>query len=379
MLFTRCPGCQTTFRITLEALHQAGGQVRCGRCAAVFDAYAELRDETGRAVGPDDAAVAPAAPAVGPEAASSAASAGDSEPRGADAPPAPDAVPDPQPDATQPPAAAAATAAAHSPEDGVGASPPGAAERSPQGGAAADDDALDGLSLQEVMRQIERGSDVDDSNGADDSIDADGDASARDAMTPVQIAAVLEGDHTHTLASPWLPHEPRPSRWWTAGVVVAALALAAQAVHHYRNDLALHELLGAPLRHAYAALGQPLSPRWDLLQYQILDWVATAEPNANGRGSLKITARIHNRGPRAQPYPQIHLQLEDRWDATVGSRVFAPAEYLGRAPEAMMAAGATAQAELEVVDPGPDAYGFELDVCMEMEGALRCRADLPFR
>src|SRR5690606_41547147 len=142
-------------------------------------------------------------------------------------------------------------------------------------------------------------------------------------------------------------HGPRASRWWTVGAAVAALALAVQAVHHYRNELALQEVIGAPLRSAYALLGLPLSPRWDLSQYQILDWVATAEPNASGRGSLKIMARIRNRGPRAQPYPQIHLRLEDRWDASVGSRVFAPEEYLARAPESMMAAGATAQAELE--------------------------------
>ena len=38
-------------------------------------------------------------------------------------------------------------------------------------------------------------------------------------------------------------------------------------------------------------------------QYEILDWIATAEPNSRGQGSLKITARIQNRGPLPQPYP----------------------------------------------------------------------------
>ena len=46
MLFTRCPSCDTTFRVTDEALTKAGGQVRCGRCASVFNAYAELRETT---------------------------------------------------------------------------------------------------------------------------------------------------------------------------------------------------------------------------------------------------------------------------------------------------------------------------------------------
>ena len=44
MLFTRCPECDTTFRVTDEALKKANGQVRCGRCASVFNAHAELQD-----------------------------------------------------------------------------------------------------------------------------------------------------------------------------------------------------------------------------------------------------------------------------------------------------------------------------------------------
>ena len=44
MFFTRCPDCATTFRVTDEALQKAHGQVRCGRCASVFNAYSELRD-----------------------------------------------------------------------------------------------------------------------------------------------------------------------------------------------------------------------------------------------------------------------------------------------------------------------------------------------
>ena len=41
MLFTRCPECTTTFRVSDEALKKANGQVRCGRCANVFNALVE--------------------------------------------------------------------------------------------------------------------------------------------------------------------------------------------------------------------------------------------------------------------------------------------------------------------------------------------------
>jgi hypothetical protein len=132
---------------------------------------------------------------------------------------------------------------------------------------------------------------------------------------------------------------------------------------------------------AFALVGIEVMPHWDVRQYEVLDWVATAEPNARGVGSLKISARIQNRGPLQQPYPEVQLRLKDRWEKAVGSRMFAPGEYLPRdAPHAaLMAAGETARAEIELVDPGPDAYGFELDVCIEVEAKrLTCRADKVF-
>ena len=134
-------------------------------------------------------------------------------------------------------------------------------------------------------------------------------------------------------------------------------------------------------RAAYGALGAEITPNWDVHQYEIIDWVATAEPNPRGLGSLKITARIQNRGPLRQPYPAVQLRLKDRWEEAVGSRMFTPAEYLpSDAPRGrLMSPGETARAEIEVVDPGPDAYGFELDVCIEVEASLvTCGTDEVF-
>lgn len=42
---TRCPHCQTRFRVTTEQLKLRQGQVRCGACRAVFDALDSLSDE----------------------------------------------------------------------------------------------------------------------------------------------------------------------------------------------------------------------------------------------------------------------------------------------------------------------------------------------
>jgi predicted Zn finger-like uncharacterized protein len=41
-LITRCPNCATTFRVTPLQLQAHGGDVRCGRCAQIFNGFASL-------------------------------------------------------------------------------------------------------------------------------------------------------------------------------------------------------------------------------------------------------------------------------------------------------------------------------------------------
>jgi predicted Zn finger-like uncharacterized protein len=41
-MYTRCPQCETVFRVTSQQLQASSGQVRCGKCREVFDAFAAL-------------------------------------------------------------------------------------------------------------------------------------------------------------------------------------------------------------------------------------------------------------------------------------------------------------------------------------------------
>lgn len=72
-MFTRCPECKTIFRVTDEQLGAAGGRVRCGHCAAIFDARASLAEraaELQRHSAPEAQRSEPKAPAedrTGPE------------------------------------------------------------------------------------------------------------------------------------------------------------------------------------------------------------------------------------------------------------------------------------------------------------------------
>jgi len=347
MLFTRCPECTTTFRVSDEALRKANGQVRCGRCASVFNATAEQVDgdpPTAPAVSNQTQATAAAA---APAAAQSAASEARIEATPADFEPTP--LPHRAIEPAEPTPASV----------GVG-------------------------SMAEVVAEAEFASHDDYEASVAPA------TSARDDATPISAERVDEVLDT-TADTPLLATEPawrplsaatpRLSRWWGFAVAFALVLLGVQIANHFRATLAGHPIFGSWAQRAYALVGVTVTPRWDVRQYEILDWVATAEPNTRGVGSLKISARIQNRGPQQQPYPRLQLRLKDRWEKAVRSRIFGPDEYLSRdAPHArLMAAGETARAEIEVVDPGPDAYGFELDVCIEVEAnRLTCRTDKVF-
>lgn len=61
-MLTRCPACDTAFRVSAEQLKAKQGKVRCGQCRHVFDALASLHDEASP-VTDGQVALLPAAPA----------------------------------------------------------------------------------------------------------------------------------------------------------------------------------------------------------------------------------------------------------------------------------------------------------------------------
>jgi predicted Zn finger-like uncharacterized protein len=328
MLLTRCPECDTTFRVTEETLNKASGQVRCGRCASVFNAYAELQDSDNKSVVADasrDRARASAAPTPQPE----------------------------RPRPAAPPARLEAKRAEKDSEASIGTA-----------------------SVADVVAETRVAA-------ADAATEARAEAAGPDlvAISATEVDRVLRDDQA-AVPYVWLRTGDLPqSRGWSVAAALAVLVLGAQALHHFRSNLAGHPTFGPWITAAYATLGMEIAPSWDVRQYEIIDWVATAEPDSRGLGSLKITARIQNHGPLPQPYPAVQLRLKDRYETKVGSRIFTPAEYLPRdTPQGrLMSPGETARAQIEVVDPGPDAYGFELDVCIEVEASLvTCGTDEVF-
>jgi len=61
-MYTRCPHCDTVYRVTPQQLQASSGQVKCGRCKAQFDAFSTL------AAGLNAASQRPGQPAHAPQA-----------------------------------------------------------------------------------------------------------------------------------------------------------------------------------------------------------------------------------------------------------------------------------------------------------------------
>jgi hypothetical protein len=141
---------------------------------------------------------------------------------------------------------------------------------------------------------------------------------------------------------------------WLSAAIAAALLLGAQIVHQNRDWMVVRAL--------YGAMGSPLPAPSNLSAYQLRQWGVTGDPDANG--TLRLRASILNGSAQLQPYPLLRVTLADRFGKSIGRRDFEPSEYMGKPTARLLAPGERADATLEILDPGKNAEGFEIDVCL---------------
>jgi hypothetical protein len=172
-------------------------------------------------------------------------------------------------------------------------------------------------------------------------------------------------------------HRYQLNQRWGVASGALALLLTLQLINFNRDALARSPVIGSAIGTIYRGLGVPLSEHWELASYELRQWGAAAEPGDSG--TLRVRASIFNAARRAQPYPVLRLTLQDRYGGRVGSRDFEPGEYLHSAPTAneLLGAGQRVDADIAIVDPGKEAVGFEMDVCLRDATNLKCAADEP--
>jgi len=161
-------------------------------------------------------------------------------------------------------------------------------------------------------------------------------------------------------------------RWpWVAGVAVLAFLFAVQVVHSKRNELVKSPGIGPATAGTYSFLGLTLLSPTDLSAYELRQWGAASDPNEANR--LLLRASIVNHATYAQPFPLLRLVLQDRFGGTIGLRDIDPADYLpGADARGLLQPGERADAVIRIVDPGTEAVGFELDICLPAQGGVRC-------
>lgn len=118
-------------------------------------------------------------------------------------------------------------------------------------------------------------------------------------------------------------------------------------------------------------LGTTTLPNLSAYQQQV--WGVTGEPGASG--TLRVRASLMNTSAQLQPYPLLRITLTDRFGNRIGSRDFSPTEYLGKPMVRMLAPGERVDATLDIQDPGKEAEGYELDVCLRAGERVVCAAD----
>lgn len=311
---TRCPTCQTVFRVTPEQLKARTGKVRCGQCQVVFNALDHLLDDS------DIAALAPAGLAREM--------------------PAPEATP---------PVEVADEAQEIEEEVLTYPSDPNV------------DILLEPLEPAEAIETAESEAPI-----ALSETEAQTLGKATGLILPRETTEIpgyskwTEG----VMTAPFSQHHEKRTRWpFILAASLLIIALAGQIVFRFRSDIAV----AAPLlRPSLEALSQaldttiPLPRHVDLVSIEASDLQTDA---ANGN-LLVLNATLRNRANYAQEFPFLELSLTDTADAILARRVFAPGEYLSsrQLAEEPFAANADIAVRLLIEAKDMTAAGYRLYV-----------------
>lgn len=322
-MLTTCPACHTRFRVTPEQLEAHRGDVRCGRCAKVFNARAYLEYDAE----PDSQPVTSE---------TEAATSPESQPEAALQIQTTETflfeiLPEPQPEQ----AAAPDVAESAAPETAE------VAEVAEIAAATETPEQVEESTATEAPAEA----------AAEPAVPEEIDAVAEPAPVPEptedssfaaafreQAESTVAEKKKHAAVSERVLEEsfelePVRSRrrWlWLLGILLLLLVLAGQALYFFRTELASRYPAAKPFLLEYCAVLRctvPLPANPDLLSIDS----SNLEADPQQASQVTLHAILRNRARFAQEYPQLELSLTDTQDKVVARRIFSPREYAGNA------------------------------------------------
>ncbi len=384
-MYTQCAKCETVFKLSAEVLRAAGGQVRCGRCGEVFNALARLAEDASafssgespldmeaRAdrilhspADPGVSAVLPALSGAEPPGEAEDLTAADVEFARLQVLDAPSET---SLEFTLPPGEL----------DRIFVEPKPRTRQSAAGSSAASGNAATGAAATSIVAggAVARSAEATVAlPGKLETLEA-----PHDRIVGLEVSAEVRREMLAGYEEAKLPDltAPRvrglPFAAWLTAALLLTLLLGAQIIHQNRQWFAAHVPVDSRLRPLYGWLGVALPTPAILSSYQLRQWGVTGDPSANG--TLRVRASILNTAAQLQPYPLLRVTLANRFGAPLGARDFEPAEYLGKPTVRMLAPGERVDATLDILDPGKDAEGFEIDVCLRgADQKIACAGD----
>ena len=280
LMRTRCPACNTVFRVTSNQLRAKAGKVRCGYCKGIFNALDQLIDD---------------APAASPLPTETPAPAAEHQ-----------VAADPE---------STLEAAAQTAETGPIAEP----LREPE--STEDHRVVDcEIMAATTSTATEPGQECDDSLLAAREA---GLVAARDLTeTPAYnrwAAGALIGNTSGDFGP-----KPGPRAKWPFAVALLLLlaALLGQLAYYFRSDLVRHVHAVGEI---FDALGiaVPLPAQSDLIIIEGSDLQVDS-----ASGLLVMQATLRNQAPYNQAWPVLELTLTDAHDAAVARRILTAPDYL---------------------------------------------------
>ncbi len=162
---------------------------------------------------------------------------------------------------------------------------------------------------------------------------------------------------------------PTPMLTWSLVGVLSVLALSAQLVAFYKDDLARVDGLRPVASLLCAVAGCRLAPRSDPDSIEIVE--TRVLPHPDTPGALRVRASFVSRADFAQPYPFVQVTLTDKIGNIVGRRTFSPQQYLmpERRSETTLSPNVIEIVSLDLAQPDETAVGYEIELVLPTAAA----------